>query len=102
MSRLQKAIQRSQSGEGRKLGFGVGTTEKPRAMLLGTTVRKADEAKAALEGGVDFVLVQAGKAGEAVDVVKAMDAGKTPAGAWVSELDAGGAGRDGGCARGRG
>jgi hypothetical protein len=91
MSRLQKAIQRNQGGEGRQLGFSPVAQEKPRAMLLGATVRKAEDVKTALDAGVDFLLVQAGKATEAAGIVKAASGGKAPIGAWVSELDVEGA-----------
>jgi len=91
VSKLQKAIQRIQSGEGRRLGFGITAAEKPRAMLLGATVRKASDVKAAVDAGVDFGLVQAARASEAAAIVKECPAGKIPVGAWVTELDVAGA-----------
>jgi hypothetical protein len=73
------------------MGFGTTTTEKPGAMLLGATIRKAADVKAAVEGGADFVLVQAGKASEAAEIVKSVATEKPVVGAWVTELDEAGA-----------
>lgn len=88
MSQLKKTLERTLKTEGPRLGFGPVNREKPRAMVLGALVRDAKASKAALEAGVDFVVVKADSGSAAASVVKETDGKKIPVGAWVSKLDA--------------
>ena len=67
MSKLGEALQRKRRGErARVMGFGARAPGKDHALLLGMVDVSAEEAKAALAAGADFVAVSADDAAEAV------------------------------------
>ncbi len=92
MSQLQKAISRVQRREGpRSIGFGAASREQPRAMLAGVLAADAAGVTTAIEAGADFVVVHAGTAASAANVVKAAAAKDRCLGALVDKLDEAGA-----------
>jgi hypothetical protein len=99
MSQLKKAIEKLQRGDPTPMGFSVVSRQKPRALLLGVLVRDAEAGKAAIEAGVDLVILHTNDGGSAVDAVRGMGETSTPKGAWLSELSIAEAGalKEAGC-----
>lgn len=86
MSQLQKRIQKLQRRDGPGIGFGRVNRESPRAMALVATARNAAEAQAALDAGVDAVLIDAGGAAAAVAAMKDVAGDKLAVGAGLASL----------------
>jgi hypothetical protein len=98
MSELAKKIGRAQRREvPGGMGFGAARREQPRAMVLAVVARTADEARDAVAAGADAVVVDAGDAAKAAEMIKGLE--KVCAGTMVAALDeAGGkALREAGC-----
>jgi 2-methylisocitrate lyase-like PEP mutase family enzyme len=86
LSQLRKVIERSQRGEGTRMGFGAVVREKPRAMALGVLARDGDGAKAAIEAGADFVVFRAQDTAGALEALKTTGETKAPLGVWLSQF----------------
>ncbi|MEO6397743.1 MAG: hypothetical protein ABIP13_04695 [Tepidiformaceae bacterium] len=86
MSQLQKKMQKLQRREGPSMGFSAAAREQPRAMLLLALTTSKAEAKAALEAGVDAVVLRV-EGAKAAAMVDAVVDGKTCVGVLTQGLD---------------
>lgn len=89
MSQLQKKIQKIQRREGPAMGFGFTAREQPRAMLLAAYATDANAGRAAIEAGVDVVLLRVPDATEATSTLEALSADKATVGVQVTSLTEG-------------